>query len=113
MSKDLQGLLEARDCFVRRGPVSGCHPSLPKVAESLAPQLAPHRMMGESIRVVADPVSMLRLDRTNDASVQRTALIGEQTGVCDFLRQRMLEAIERLDARTSLVKILETVQFAK
>src|SRR6185436_5169259 len=85
----LQCLFEAGDRLVIRRPGRRLEPRLSEIDEGLFPELPAHGVMCEPLDLLAEAVCVLRLDGSDDACVEAPAVLGEQAGVRDLLRQRV------------------------
>ena len=54
---------------------------LTEIADGLLPQLAPHRVVGEPLDLLGQPVGIERLDGLDDAGVERAPALLEQAPV--------------------------------
>jgi hypothetical protein len=88
-----QGLLEEDRRLAVGGPGERLGAGLSKVRHGLVPHLAPERVVGQPLDVLAQSVGMEALDRLHDPGVEGAPPILQETAVGHVVGQGVLEGV--------------------
>ena len=106
MSERCQGLLEVCHRLAERRAVGSPGAGLLAVGHGLVPHRAPEGMRGQALDLLGQAVRVELFERFDNAGVQQTAALLEETAVGHLVRQGMLEGVFRLGKEPRLVQEL-------
>ena len=99
-------LLEVPHRLAVGRPRHGLLPRLPAVRQGLVPHLAPQGMVGQAFDLLGHPVPSERLQRLDDAGMQRPPPLLEETAVGHLMGQGVLEGVLAFGEEARLVEKL-------
>ncbi len=106
-------LLQEEHRLPVRGAARGLDAGLPQVRHRLLPHLAAHRVVGEPLEVLGQPVGVEMLDGLDHPRVERAAAILEQARVGHLVGEGVPERVLHVREEADLVQELAGLQQAQ
>ena len=113
MREGCQGLLEAYYSFLEGRTRQRLGTGLPAVRHGLVPHLTPEGMLGQPFRLLGQTVGIEPFAGCDDAGVQGTSPLQQETAVGHFVCEGVLESVCELGEEMGFVEELSRLQVAE
>jgi hypothetical protein len=113
MFEGFQGLLEACHNLSQRRTRIRLGTGLPTVRHGLVPDLTPEGMLGQPFRLLGQPAGIEPFAGLDDAGVQGSSPLQQETAVCHLVGEGVLEGVFELGEKAGFVEELGGLQVAE